>query len=583
MNKLLKSILLLTMTTQVATAYGEDENRKINPDKGDPSKGIMPVPQNPMQEAGQPTSIMPNPPKDYRPQRKENYKLRIDTFPLDDQNVYEIPVRYDDGVTTFMFPSRITGIDAANVTRQPLRDSQSKELLGDFLISYTAGSHYFSIVALKKGAKGSLNIKYNKKTYVIRIYQDDTKDPFATVTFTEETEAPNGIPGYTNTNRKRISPNAIAGCMDIAKGYHLFKKYHPQRLKDVACMKMNIINYYKKFNVKVEEAFRFDREDTIVFRIIMENLTDKELSYEPDTLSVRLGNIIYYASMADASGKVPPRSMVPAYFAITGTPTGGRNNLKLENKWNIIVSTKDMEYNPYTQIKDDTDDKRRKELEETAFQLANKINALPLLKTQMERDTVSAEIKELSEKIQKLRQPEIRTPDSILQAQPVPAPVKNRYSSLTPEDKKREFENTVLKIINTINKMPAIKTKTEQDNATEEIVNSIEKLRELKESGSHASPEFEKATYQFIAELNRLPKIKSKDEQETAAINTNNLAIQIQQIKEKEDAAKQISTPEIKTEELPKAQSIKTDDSFWNIFWPFGDSETEEPGKAEQL
>jgi hypothetical protein len=46
---------------------------------------------------------------------------------------------------------------------------------------------------------------------------------------------------------------------------------------------------------------------------------------------------IYTQSLADASGVMPPKSVTPAFFAITGNGQGGRNHLAPDNKWNVLV------------------------------------------------------------------------------------------------------------------------------------------------------------------------------------------------------------------------------------------------------
>jgi len=50
-----------------------------------------------------------------------------------------------------------------------------------------------------------------------------------------------------------------------------------------------------------------------------------------------VGSQVYYASIADASGIIPPKATTTGYFAITGTPVGGRANLSIKNRFNIIV------------------------------------------------------------------------------------------------------------------------------------------------------------------------------------------------------------------------------------------------------
>jgi hypothetical protein len=90
--------------------------------------------------------------------------------------------------------------------------------------------------------------------------------------------------------------------------------------------------------VTVEEVFRFDPEDTLVFKLRFENKNDTEIYYQPQRLAARVGENIYYPSIADASGIIPPKATTTAYFAITGSPTGGRANLSIRNAFNIVVT-----------------------------------------------------------------------------------------------------------------------------------------------------------------------------------------------------------------------------------------------------
>jgi len=61
------------------------------------------------------------------------------------------------------------------------------------------------------------------------------------------------------------------------------------------------------------------------------NKTDAQLRFRPDSLAVRAGNRLYHQSISDASGAVPPLGSSTVYFAVTGTPDGGRNELSLKN------------------------------------------------------------------------------------------------------------------------------------------------------------------------------------------------------------------------------------------------------------
>ena len=125
--------------------------------------------------------------------------------------------------------------------------------------------------------------------------------------------------------------------LDKAKAYPLFQKDHPDALAGVLHAAPNATNYYDNFRVIIRDVWRFEEEDTLVFRIDLENTSDSTIYYKPQDLAVRLEERIYTQSLADASGVMPPKSTTPAFFAITGNGTGGRNNLAPDNKWNVLV------------------------------------------------------------------------------------------------------------------------------------------------------------------------------------------------------------------------------------------------------
>jgi hypothetical protein len=132
-------------------------------------------------------------------------------------------------------------------------------------------------------------------------------------------------------------PERLLSLMDKAKAYPLFEKDYPDALAGVLHAAPNATNYYNKFKLLIRDVWRFEQEDTLVFRIELENSSDSTIYYEPQDLAVRLEDRIYTQSIADASGVMPPKSTTPAFFAVTGNGQGGRNNLAPDNKWNVLV------------------------------------------------------------------------------------------------------------------------------------------------------------------------------------------------------------------------------------------------------
>ena len=336
------------------------------------------------------------------PEFDDEVKKPIRTLLLDPSMVYELYVPFGQDVTTVMFPSRLDGIYAANVVRNLQRNEQG-EVMGDFKLTYADDSYYFTISALKQNARGSLNVVYNRKTYVIKLinsWEDSKKRNFpvnSSVTFVP----PGAQEIGPSAAKKKVTPALLISLIEVAKCYDLFALYHPEKLRSAIRVKpKDLISEYEKFDVLIDEVYRFDTEDTVVFRLLLKSKVNEQLVYEPETLSARLGDKIYYASMADASGIIPPKGVMPAYFSITGTPTGGRNELRPDNKWRILVSTKDMEYNAAAKLEDKSSQAKQNanallnaELDKLAREIAE-------AKTPQELERLKAEAKAIFTKLE---------------------------------------------------------------------------------------------------------------------------------------------------------------------------------------
>lgn len=241
---------------------------------------------------------------------------------LDELVVYSIPVAFEQGNTTFLFPSAISALFASRTAPQSQQNNDS-----DFLISFEPGSSFFAVRALKPEVQDYLTVVYNRKPYVIRIKADP--EPHYTVTFYSGIAQPNG---------KSVPPERLIALLDKAKLYPALKEHEPDALMGVEHSQATRISYYQRFLVHLKDVWRFEEEDTLVFHVHLENKTDAPVFYAPQDLAVRVKDRIYTASISDASGVVPAKSIVPAYFAITGTPNGGRNHLAPDNPWNVLVT-----------------------------------------------------------------------------------------------------------------------------------------------------------------------------------------------------------------------------------------------------
>jgi hypothetical protein len=248
----------------------------------------------------------------------------IQDFILDEQTVYTIPVS-GYRVTTISFPGPISAIDAAQVTTDPHTPAA-------FLIAHTRGASFFSARAELRKATTNINIRWNRKTYVLELVESD--EPLLSVTFQTAPE------NSATVQAAPVTPSRLLALLDKAKAYPLLKAYHSESVAQVEhrdFTKEPRIVDCTNYAVTIKEVFRFNPEDTLVFNVGITNKTGQELRYEPNGFLLRVGERTYPQSVGDASGVVPPHAEAPAYFAITGTPNGGRNDLSIKNNFFVIL------------------------------------------------------------------------------------------------------------------------------------------------------------------------------------------------------------------------------------------------------
>jgi len=128
--------------------------------------------------------------------------------------------------------------------------------------------------------------------------------------------------------------------LDKAKAFPLLKKQHPDAVADV-----DFVSYadhasvtdFNDYEIRLEEAYRFNHEDTLVFRATLKNKTAAPILYRPGSFALRAGNRVYPQTLSDAPGVIPADGESAVYFAVTGAPDGGRNELSLKNTFSVLV------------------------------------------------------------------------------------------------------------------------------------------------------------------------------------------------------------------------------------------------------
>jgi hypothetical protein len=242
---------------------------------------------------------------------------------LDDHTVYAVPVS-GARVTTISFPGPISAIDSALATM----DAKTPGL---FQIAHTKGTSYFSTRALAKGAMTNVNVRWNGKTYVFEL--KESPEPWYSVVL-QARDTKGNI-------RRPLTSARLLGLLDKAKAFPLLKQYHPDVVAGVDHREYSAqpaITDCGDYEIGLEEAFRFDADDTLIFRVTVRNKTAALLECSPERTQIKVGQRIYFPTLTDLKSLVVPNGIGSGYVALTGSPEGGRNDLSLRNDFTFILS-----------------------------------------------------------------------------------------------------------------------------------------------------------------------------------------------------------------------------------------------------
>ena len=251
----------------------------------------------------------------------------IQTVMLDEDTVVSVPVA-TNRVTTISFPGPIEAIDGAGFTV----DGKTP---GQFQLAYAKGSAFLCVRALAPKASANLNIRWNSQTYVFELAESSA--PVLSLNL-EAMPAPEEAGAG---RAPEVSPLRLLGLLDKAKAFPLLKSQQPESVADVGFTTYDgkgLVSDFNDYKIVIQQAFRFNAQDTLVFRVAITNETDAPLVYQPDSFAIRAGNRLYPQSISDASGIVPSQGQSIVYFAVTGTPDGERNNLSLQNAFTVLLN-----------------------------------------------------------------------------------------------------------------------------------------------------------------------------------------------------------------------------------------------------
>jgi hypothetical protein len=244
-----------------------------------------------------------------------------------------------NGITTVQFPAKIEAIDGYGFSMQPNAESDF------FQLSYHKGTNFLSLKALRPGVNANLTVVINEKVYCL--FCEEDSDPSFVVIFGVPAESTRLVASNEESRGdKAVSTARLLGFLDKVKGYPTLKTVEPDSLDGLEVAEPNKNAAVGDIETVIKRVIRDDSLDAVGFEVELNNKSKSDFYFDPEGFSVRVGDQQYDQSISDAGGIVPAGTSVPAFFAVTGTPSGGRNDLAVNQDFDLEVRVADASKNP---------------------------------------------------------------------------------------------------------------------------------------------------------------------------------------------------------------------------------------------
>lgn len=142
-----------------------------------------------------------------------------------------------------------------------------------------------SVRALARKAATNLNIRWNKRTYVFDLVEGDAPVLALNLEDRAASEIVQSAP--------QVTPIQLLALLDKAKPFQLLKKQQPDAVAGAEARTFGDepqITDFNDYEIRIEEVFRFNVEDTLVFHVTLRNKSERDIRYLPESFGVRVGN-----------------------------------------------------------------------------------------------------------------------------------------------------------------------------------------------------------------------------------------------------------------------------------------------------
>ena len=236
-----------------------------------------------------------------------------------------------NGVTSLEFPYKIEAIDGYGFSETPGSEDA-------FQISYSKGTNYFSVRALKPGVAGNLTVVLDQKVY--SVFFEESNDPSFVNIFAAAASSGSAAPGERKVVQEgKVAPPAQLGALlEKAKGYALLKASSPEMLDGLKVAEPGKkIKVADQVDSTIRRVLEDDSLDAVAFEVEIDNRSSSDFLYDPQELQVRVKDQVYSAVMKDAPGIVRAGTTTSIFLLVNDPGLVQRSGWAASNDFDLVI------------------------------------------------------------------------------------------------------------------------------------------------------------------------------------------------------------------------------------------------------
>ena len=150
--------------------------------------------------------------------------------------------------------------------------------------------------------------------------------------------------------QKQASPARLLGFLDKVKAFPSLKVSAPEMFQNMDITEPNSDSSVDGLAITLRRVIRDNGLDSVGFEVELANKGNRDFLYDPESFGVRVGDEVYQESVSDAGGLVPAGKVQTAFFVVSGTASGRRNDLAVTNKFDVVLRQVTGEMDPHRKV-----------------------------------------------------------------------------------------------------------------------------------------------------------------------------------------------------------------------------------------